>query len=97
MTVSDQSTTTGFGDSQPVMQSQRQMSDNSTLSGVPSGEMPGRTGAPSSHTHIALWWLRFTLMLRGALGCATLGAVLETSFSSGLRLGLWLQVVPSLH
>ena len=45
MTVSDQSTTTGFSDSQPVMQHQREMSDISTLSGVPSGEMPGRTGA----------------------------------------------------
>ena len=42
MTVSDMSTTTGFSDTQPVMQ--QQPSDSSALSGVPSGEVPGRTG-----------------------------------------------------
>ena len=52
MTVSDQSTTTGFSDSQPVMQHQRETSDISTLSGVPSGEMPGRPGAQAHPSHI---------------------------------------------
>lgn len=44
MTVSDQSTTTGFSDSLPVMH-QRDTSDVSALSGLPSGEMPGPSGA----------------------------------------------------
>jgi len=44
MTISDQSTTTGFSDSLPVMH-QRDISDTSALRGVPSGEMPGRAGA----------------------------------------------------
>ena len=44
MTVSDQSTTTGFSDSLPVMHL-RDMSDVSALSGLPSGEMPGPSGA----------------------------------------------------
>ena len=51
MTVSDQSTTTGFSDAAPVMQSQRQMSGQSTLSGVPSGEMPGRPGMNTLPPH----------------------------------------------
>ena len=46
MTISDQSTTTGFSDSMPVLH-QREISDASAMSGLVSGDMPGLAGAPS--------------------------------------------------
>ena len=70
MTVSDQSTTTGFSDSQPVIQHQRETSDNSTLSGVPSGEMPGRPGAHALPPHMSrtmLGWRQAEAFMREGL------------------------------
>lgn len=43
MTISDQSMGTGFSESLPVMH-QRDISDTSAMSGLPSGEMPGHAG-----------------------------------------------------
>lgn len=71
MTVSDQSTTTGFSESLPTVQ--HQTSDNSALSGVPSGEAPGRTGAQTAHGMHSTVVMRLSCFpQRQDLGCPTL-------------------------
>ena len=53
MTISDQSTTTGFGDSMPVLH-QREISEASAMSGLASMDMPGPAGAYLSIFNTAL-------------------------------------------
>ncbi|CAK0784210.1 hypothetical protein CVIRNUC_007414 [Coccomyxa viridis] len=78
MTISDQSTTTGFGDSMPVLH-QREISEASAMSGLASMDMPGPAGSatvPLSSQNLE------GVLPRASLESAGLSAVIGKSESS---------------